>query len=148
MLAKPSLVTRVAVGKLIGFGIGLLGLLIIPLLWPDSDWMERLAFLFWYTTVGAFIGLAGVFTWHPVMRMTMPWWFSSSMIGAWMNLVLTMFIYDRLAAMMLGLSSAEGLFLSPWWFVAEGALVGLLIGYFATRLGGEGAPTVQGLERL
>ena len=143
MFENPSLVTRIAIGKSIGFAVGLVGLVILPMFWPDSDWTERLAFLFWYTTIGAFIGMAGVFTWHPVLRLPMPWWFRSSMIGAWMNFVLTLFIHERLAEMMLGLSGPDGLFLSPYWFVLEGALVGLLIGYFATRFGGEGAATVQ-----
>ena len=143
MFENPSLVTRIAIGKLIGFVVGLVGLVVLPMLWPDSGWMERLAFLFWYTTVGAFIGMAGVFTWHPVLRLPMPWWFRSSMIGAWMNFVLTLFIYDRLAQMMLSLSGPDGMFLSPYWFVLEGALVGLVMGYFATRFGGEGAATVQ-----
>ena len=128
-------------------GIGLLGLVFIPFLWPDSSWMERIAFLFWYTTLGAFVGLAGVFTWHPVLRISMPWWFSSSLIGAWMNLVLTLFIHDRLAQMMIQLVGPQSPWQSPFWFVAEGALVGLLIGYFATRFGGEGAATAQNLGR-
>ena len=143
MFENPSLVTRIAIGKSIGFGLGLVGLFVIPLLWPDSSWMERIAFLFWYTTVGAFIGLVGVFTWHPVLRLPMPWWFRSTLVGAWMNFVLTLFIYDRLAVLMVELFGADGLMLSPFWFVAEGAIVGLLIGYFATRFGGEGAATVQ-----
>ena len=143
MFENPSLVTRIAIGKSIGFGLGLVALLVIPLLWPDSSWMERIAFLFWYTTVGAFIGLVGVFTWHPVLRLPMPWWFRSTLVGAWMNFVLTLFIYDRLAVLMVELFGADGLLLSPFWFVAEGAIVGLLIGYFATRFGGEGATTVQ-----
>ena len=147
MFAKPSLATRVATGKLIGFGFGLIGLVTIPFLWPDSSGMERFAFLLWYPTVGAFIGLAGVFTRHPVLRIAMPWWLSSSMIGAWMNFLLTLFIHDRLALMMVELVGTQSPFQSPWWFVAEGALAGLVIGYFATRLGGEGAITVQDMEQ-
>ena len=143
MLENPSLITRVVIGKSIGFALGLIGLIIIPFLWPDSGWMERIAFLFWYTTLGAFVGLVGVMTWHPLLRMPMPWWFSSVLIGAWMNLVLTLFIYDRLTEMMLELPVGSGLFQSPFWFVAEGAIVGLVIGYFATRFGGEGPDTVQ-----
>ena len=143
MFGKPSLITRVAVGKLIGFIVGLIGLVALPLLLPDSSWMERFAFLFWYTTVGAFIGLAGVFTWHPVLRIQMPWWISAPFIGAWMNFVLTLFISDRLAVMMHELFGSQSPLLSCWWFVVEGALVGLLIGYFATRDGDEGAETVQ-----
>jgi hypothetical protein len=143
MFENPSLVTRIAIGKLIGFALGLIGLVVIPILWPDSSWMERIGFLFWYTTVGAFIGVIGVFTWHPILKLPMPWWFRSTLIGAWMNFVLTLFIYDRLAAMMLELMGENGLFMSPFWFVAEGAIVGLVIGYFATRFGGEGPETVN-----
>ncbi len=143
MLENPSLTTRIVIGKSIGFALGLIGLIVIPFLWPDSGWMERIAFLFWYTTIGAFVGLVGVMTWHPLLRMPMPWWFSSVLIGAWMNLVLTLFIYDRLAEMMLELPVGGGLFQSPFWFVAEGAIVGLVIGYFATRFGGEGPATVR-----
>lgn len=146
MFGKPSLVTRIAIGKLIGFGFGLLGLALMPWLWPDSSWMERIAFLLWYTTMGAFIGLSGVFTWHPVLRMPMPWWFSSTVIGAWMNLVLALFIHDRLALMMIQLFGEQSTWQSPYWFIAEGALVGLVIGYFATRFGGEGARTVRQLD--
>jgi hypothetical protein len=143
MFENPSLVTRIAIGKAIGFALGLIGLIVIPLFWPDSSWMERFAFLFWYTTLGAFVGLIGVFDWHPILRLPMPWWFRSTLVGAWMNFVLTLFIYDRLEVMMLQLMGEDGLFLSPFWFVVEGAIVGLLIGYVATRFGGEGPATVQ-----
>ena len=37
---------------------------------------------------------------------------------------------------------AAGVLISPFWFTLEGALVGLLIGYAATRFGGEGKETV------
>ena len=142
MFENPSLITRIAIGKMLGFALGLIGLIVIPFIWPDSSWMERLGFLFWYTTVGAFIGLVGVFTWHPMLKMPMPWWFRSSLIGAWMNFVLTLFIYDRLAVMMREFMGESGWLSSPFWFVAEGAIVGLFIGYFATRFGGEGPETV------
>jgi len=36
----------------------------------------------------------------------------------------------------------NGLIDSPFWFTLEGALVGLIIGFFATRFGGEGKETV------
>jgi hypothetical protein len=143
MFENPSLVTRIAVGKLVGMALGLVGLMAIPYLWPDLGWMERLGFLFWYTTVGAVIGMFGVMTWHPILRLPMPWWFRSTLIGAWMNFVLTLFIYDALTVMLVDLFGESSPFLSPFWFVAEGALVGLIIGYFATQLGGEGPETVH-----
>jgi hypothetical protein len=42
---------------------------------------------------------------------------------------------------MLSFFGPNGALSSPFWLVAEGAVVGLLIGYFATRFGGEGPET-------
>ena len=36
----------------------------------------------------------------------------------------------------------DGPFASPFWFTVEGGVVGLVMGFFATRLGGEGKETV------
>ncbi len=44
--------------------------------------------------------------------------------------------------MLVAMFGAEGVLTSPFWFTLEGAVVGLLIGYLATRFGGEGAETV------
>jgi len=59
-----------------------------------------------------------------------------------MNFVLTLFIYDALTVMLVDLFGENSLFRSPFWFVADGALAGLIIGYCATRFGGEGPETV------
>jgi len=45
-------------------------------------------------------------------------------------------------AMLQTLFGPDSLLTSPFWFVAEGVVVGLIIGYFATRFGGEGVETV------
>jgi len=102
----------------------------------------RWGILLWYTTLGAIIGVFGVFIWHPVLKLPMPWWIRAPMLGAWMNFVLTFFVYDTMKAMMTSLFGADGILTSPFWFAAEGAIVGLVIGYFATRFGGEGKETV------
>ena len=143
MFGNPSLVTRVAVGKGIGFVFGLIGFISLPYFFADAGWLLRWGILLWYTTLGAVVGLVGVFDYHPVLKLPLPWWLRAPMIGAWMNFVLTFFVYDRFETMMIAMFGAESLFSSPFWFAAEGALVGLIIGYFATRFGGEGAATVQ-----
>jgi hypothetical protein len=96
MLGNPSLMTRIVIGKGIGFTVGLAGLISIPYFMPDADWLFRLGILFWYTTVGAIIGVYGIFTWHPILNLPMPWWFRSTVIGAWLNFVLVFFAYDDL----------------------------------------------------
>jgi hypothetical protein len=55
---------------------------------------------------------------------------------------LTFFAYDTMKAMMTSLFGADGILTSPFWFAAEGAVIGLVIGYVATRFGGEGTETV------
>ena len=72
----------------------------------------------------------------------MPWWFRAPLIGAWMNFVLTFFAYDAMQMMMVSFFGEGGVLSSPFWFTAEGAIIGLIIGYFATRFGGEGKETV------
>jgi len=142
MFEKPSLMMRIAIGKGIGFVFGLAGFILLPSFMPDASGLLRWGILFWYPTVGAFIGVFGVVTYHPVLKLPMPWWFRSSLIGAWMNFVLVFFAYDAMSNMMLALFGDSGAVSSPFWFVAEGAIIGLVIGYFATRFGGEGKETV------
>ncbi len=143
MFGKPSLMTRIAVGKGIGFLIGLMGFISLPYFLPEAGWLIRWGILLWYTTFGAIIGVFGVITHHPILNLPMPWWFRATVIGAWMNFVLTFFAYDTMQAMMSSIFGEGGILASPFWFAAEGAIIGLLIGYFATRIGGEGKEAVD-----
>lgn len=142
MFGNPSLITRIAIGKFIGLFFGLIGFFVMPYIWPEGDMLLRLGVLFWYITVGAFIGVFGVMDWHPILRMPLPWWFRAPWIGGWMNFVLTLFAYDTFQQMMLYIFGPDFPFLSPFWFILEGAVIGLIIGYFATKFGGEGKATV------
>jgi len=143
MFENPSLTIRIAIGKGVGFLFGLVGFLLLPLLFPEGGWLLRWGILLWYATLGAIIGVFGVYTYHPVLKLPLPWWFRAPLIGAWMNFVLTFFAYDTLEAVMLAVFGAQGIMRSPFWFTAEGALVGFLIGYLSTRFGGEGSETVR-----
>jgi len=138
MAKNPSLVKRIAIGKGIGLLIGLSGFILLPYFWPEADWMTRWGILLWYTTLGAIVGIFGVFTWHPVLHIQMPWWVRGTLLGAWMNFVLTLFAYDMMKAVMVSTFGADGILLSPYWFVFEGAIVGLVLDYLATRFAGEG----------
>ena len=141
MLKNPSLVTRIAIGKFIGFIIGLAGFVLMPAFFPDASLLERTGILLWYTTMGAFVGLSGVFTWHPILKARLHWWLRSSLVGAWMNLALTLLMFPRLNEWMQQISLANGFFVSPFWFVVEGALVALIIEYCCLKGGGEGIQT-------
>ena len=143
MFKNPSLMTRIVIGKGIGFLFGLAGFILLPYFLPEADLLLCWGILLWYTTVGAIIGVFGVFTYHPVLKLPFPWWFRAPLMGAWMNFVLTFFTYDVMNSMMVNMFGEDGILSSPFWFTAEGAVVGLIIGYFATRYGGEGKETVN-----
>jgi len=143
MFEKPSLVTRIAIGKGVGFTVGLAGFIFLPFFVPEAGWLIRWGFLLWYTTLGAIIGMFGVFTWHPILKMPMPWWLRAPVLGAWMNFVLTFFAYDTMKDMLVAMFGPDGILASPFWFALEGALFALLVGYLATRYGGEGKETVD-----
>ena len=138
MFDKPSLILRISIGKAIGLLFGLAGFIMFPYFMSDVSVFLRWGVLFWYTTLGAIIGVFGVFNYHPILKLPMPWWFRAPLIGAWMNFVLTFFAYDNLSDVMVAFFGVDGIISSPFWFVVEGALVGWIIGYFATSLAGEG----------
>jgi hypothetical protein len=142
MFENPSLVTRLAIGKGIGFLFGLAGFLCLPYFLEDAGMMPRLGILFWYPTVGAIIGVFGVLTHYPILNLPLPWWLRSAFLGAWMNFVLVFFAHDVMSSMMVSVFSEGGMLSSPFWFAAEGAIIGFVIGYFANRFGGEGKETV------
>jgi len=139
MVVPPSLFRRIAIGKGIGFLFGLVGVITLPWLWPEGDWYIRVGLLLWYTTFGAIIGVFGVVTWHPTLNLPMPWWIRAPAIGAWLNFVLLFFTHRKMRDALESMFGVDAPFTSPFWFVLEGAIVGLIIGFFATRFGGEGA---------
>ena len=135
--------TRIAIGKAVGFAVGLLGFIFLPFFQPDVGWLFRWGILLWYMTLGAIVGVFGVFAYHPILKIPMPWWFCAPIIGGWMNFVLSFFTYDVMKEMMITMFGEGGNLTSPFWFTAEGGLFGLLTGYLATRFGGEGKETVD-----
>lgn len=142
MLENPSLFTRITIGKAIGLLFGIIGLILLLVYVPDPGWPLAIGVLFWYSTLGAIIGAYGVFTWHPVLHLPMPWWFRAPLVGAWLNFVAICLAYETLQETFIAVWGAGHLLTSPWWLVPEGAVVGLIIGYAATSLGGEGRETV------
>ncbi len=142
MFKSSSLITRIAIGKAIGFLFGLTGFILLPYFLPEVDLLFRWGILLWYTTFGAIIGMSEVFAYHPILKLSFPWWVRAPVAGIWMNFVLIFFAFDVMQAMMLSIFSENKILTSPFWFTAEGAIIGLIIGYFTTRFEEEGRVAV------
>jgi len=142
MFGKPSLMTRIAVGKLTGLFFGLIGLIFLPFFIEGVSWLFRWGILFWYTTFGAIIGVFGVFTYHPILKINFPWYLRGPFVGAWLNFVVTFLMYKEIEVMMVSMFGESGFFSSPFWLVAEGLVIGLIIEFLATHFGGEGKETI------
>jgi hypothetical protein len=135
-----SLILRVGVAKVVGLAVGLVGFFVIGSLWPDENLWLRFGVLMWYTMFGAVIGVFGLVTYHPMFGMRTPFWFRGPVFGAMLNFVLVLLMYERLAGMLRHLDSPLR---SPFWFVLEGAIVGLAIDWSATTIGGEGRDLLE-----
>ena len=142
MFKNPSLTTRIGVGKLAGLMVGLLGVGVIAGLGVDLALRIQVGMVLWYATLGAVVGVFGTYDQHPVVKMALPWWLVAVIVGAWMNFVLVLIAFDELSAIMTLMFGTGGALQSPYWFVAEGGVVGWLIGWAAARLGGYGPTTV------
>ena len=128
---------RIFIGKTLGLLFGLLGFCITPLVWPEIGLMTRWGILLWYMTFGTIIGVFGVMGHHPIWK---NWEFSpyfrGILIGGWLNLVLVFFAYEPMQIMLNHLKCPY--MHSPFWFVLEGAILGLIIDLVATKYGGQG----------
>lgn len=133
MINEQTLTKRIAIGKFIGLIIGLIGFFVIPLFSSQPCIMLRIGILLWYITFGAIIGIFGTYNHHPIFKFPLPWYIRSTLIGTWLNFVLVFFAYKEMMQIMLEVFGANSSLASPFWFVLEGAILGLIIDFFATK---------------
>ena len=72
--------------------------------------------------------------------MPLPWYFRGALIGGWMNLLLVLFAYDQFVQLTDSWNQAYGLYISPYWLILEGVIIGMGLDYLLTRWFGEGLP--------
>lgn len=133
---SASMARRLIIAKTFGLAVGLLAFFLLPYMWEGVPNFLRWGILLWYVTFGAMVGLMGVLDHHPVWKSwKFPAWFRGTCIGAWLNFVLVFFAYEPMQTL---LGQLDWGIVSPWWFVLEGALLGLIIDLIATYYGGEG----------
>lgn len=132
-----SIVTRVFVAKALGFILGAVGFFMLQFGIMNPDLFFNVGLWLWYTTLGGIIGLFGVIDRHPIFKFDMPAWFRGGVLGFFMNLVLTFFVYEEVTILIE--KSFDFSYTNPFfWLPLEGLIVGVLIDVIATHYGGEG----------
>ncbi len=137
------LVLRIGIGKGVGLLFGAIGFVLLPYFMDPTPLLLRWGILLWYVSLGAVIGVFGVFTRHPVLALPMPWWLRAPIIGAWFNLVLAFFIFDVSAPALTVAWMGETFGAFALAIALEGAVVGFVIGFVATQVCGEGEALLQ-----
>ncbi|WP_445945164.1 hypothetical protein [Shewanella sp.] len=122
------LMQQIALGKLLGLFAGLAGFLMLKYCFPETGALFRWGILLWYITFGAVIGLCVQISYHPILKCKLPVWLTTGVMGAWLNFVMSFFAFDQLLALMQNIFGIDGLLQSPFWFTAEGMVMGLLFG--------------------
>jgi hypothetical protein len=138
MATQKSLVYRVGTGKALGLVVGVMGFYLLPALVDEPSLLVRIGVLLWYPTLGAVVGVFGIFSNHPVLNLSLPWWFRGFIIGAWFNFVLTLFAYEQISTISIAMLGEYSAYISPFWMVLEGGIIGLIMDYLLTRWFGEG----------
>jgi hypothetical protein len=131
VISESAFIKRIVIGKSLGFAVGLLGFFLMPVFVEQMPMMPRLGLLCWYTTFGCVVAMVGCLQRHPLLGFSMPWWFTGSVVGAWLNLVLALMFYETLEATMVGMFGEDGFLRSPFWVVLEGVIVGVVIAFAA-----------------
>jgi hypothetical protein len=139
MFNKHSIAGRVAISKTVGFVIGVLALLALPLIPVETTLEFKFGFLLLIMMMSVTIGLFGVFNEHPLFTgWKFHWWNRGPLVGIVFFLILILLAQDELGPFMsLNIVAWTG-FTSPYWAILDGIFLGGLIGYITTKISGEG----------
>lgn len=140
MFITTQLAKRNLLGLWIGFMAGLSVFFAFPALNPNINKHFVLAIIVWYAFFGIFISMVGMFDYFRVTNRKEPWWLRGPGTGVWLNTIVVLFAPDELRAISEG-AIELGVPLkspSPWYFILNGALLGLVIDGICTKIFGDG----------
>lgn len=126
---------KIFIGKLIGFFLAIAGIILANIVIDEQiPLMLQIGIILWYVTFGAIIAMSGIIVDNDLLLLTkIKFPYRSILIGSWLNLVMTFIAYDQLKEFIALFLGENPIISSPFWFVLEGAIVGLVIDYFVTR---------------
>ena len=122
---------RVALAKLMGLGLGALGIWILGATVP-GDRLFLWGLLGWTITLGALIGILGFYRSMPFLGIAIPAWLRGSWCGAWLGLLLVLIGYGPLSEFIADVAWLPAVFANPWWVVVEMAFWGAVIDMIVT----------------
>lgn len=136
---KHSIVNRVIIAKVIGFVAGLLCVFIMPMMGSTLGIHFSIGIVLFMILMGALVGFMGIVDRHPIFKFKMPFWLRGIVVGAFMYLILILLSYDQIAVMLSQMDFMGMEFKSPYWSLIDGAILGLIMEWAATKYAGEGS---------
>lgn len=137
-LHKKSVFKRIVVGKLIGLVVGGISFAMLPLYGLAGETMFGLGMWLAFILMGGTIGLLGIMTQHPIFDFRLRFWMRGAVVGFSFMLMVILLGYEQIQAIMSSpLVSWVGL-KSPFWALIDGTLIGIFMGWVATKVAGEG----------
>jgi len=138
MLRLRSVAGRVAVGKTIGFLVGLLCIVLLPTFGYPGLSMFGLGTLLMFMLMGVMTGFMGQMDRHPVFDFQMPFWLRGGMVGFAFMLMYILLSYNDLTIIMQSAWVSWTGLVSPFWALIDGVTIGILMGWLETKFCGEG----------
>ena len=129
------LLAGTAAGKLVAFAMGVGVYFALPHLVTDLSVCGRWAILFWYPSLGGIIGISNVVKTEPILNLRLHWWQRAPILGAWMNFMVVLFANEGMRELTMTIHFSNGVLSSPFWFVLDGAVIGVIVGYVSTKAG-------------
>lgn len=130
----PPIIAGITLAKVVVSLAGIIVFLLLPVFVPDIDPVARWALLFWYPTIAGVAAASNIADLIDIKFMRWQWWLRSVLIGAWLNLIVTLFATDTMQDYSMLVHLSFGLLTSQFWFVGDGAIIGLIAGFTATRV--------------
>jgi len=138
MLHLHSITGRIAIGKTIGFIVGVIVMSFLPSFGIPVFSMFGFGTMLMLVLMGATTGFMGMFDRHPALGFKTPWWISGPFVGAFFMLMYVLFTYETLELMIASdLISWMGL-TSPFWALLDGIIIGGVMGFVESKFAGEG----------
>ncbi len=126
---RTMILRRIVIGKVMGAVIGGLVFFVTPWLGFEMAPSLRLGVWLMYVMMGAMIGLMGLYDRHPWFGFALPWWVRGPVIGVSFHLLLALLAWEPLGLLM----TQVPWFMSPWWVLCDGLIVGALMDWAASE---------------